>query len=477
MASVVSSLGSKKKVRLQKFFSSPVHFFLLYKSKHFKNTFDQLLSSFDNSGKFLLSVFLKSGSVRGAFMSKSLRRGTEFSDTEAFVFEMDENDAKHFLVKNPAEAIRVGEQSSVQYSGLRFETSQSSDSISFGSCLKLRLDNGVWYVSFCTDMTCGTKWAQEKNIHYVDVELHRVEDVGDVLPNPWREVSWNDETRDNLRKDFVSYKLLLKSLPRVKALLLGPVGSGKSSFINSLRSTMYKRIVHLPNIGTAVDGFTQKMTTYNIRVNQGGFESALSLCDVKAIGDDDSTGLSYSDALAVIKGHIPEGYKFQRGVTVSDAVSGYIENPTLNEQIHCVLFVLDASKVTSYPSSLQSTLKKLHSTISDMGIPQLILLTHVDQVCPVVEDDVKYVYSSRALQDKMKKAAELLGLSLSYVLPVRNYVSQLTVDCNADILLLNVVMSILQAADDTLEDKHSIPVPVTPLTPKKRCDNLDGLFD
>lgn len=28
-----------------------------------------------------------------------------------------------------------------------------------------------------------------------------------------------------------------------------------------------------------------------------------------AVGDDNSTGLSFSDALAVIKGHIPKGYK------------------------------------------------------------------------------------------------------------------------------------------------------------------------
>lgn len=38
-----------------------------------------------------------------------------------------------------------------------------------------------------------------------------------------------------------------------------------------------------------------------------------------------------------------------------------------------------------------------HST----GIPQLIILTHVDQVCPAVEEDVKHVYSSRTVQDKV----------------------------------------------------------------------------
>lgn len=55
--------------------------------------------------------------------------------------------------------------------------------------------------------------------------------------------------------------------------------------------------------------FSTQMTTYNIRIKQGGPQTALSFCDVMAIGDDDCTGLSYTDALAVLKGHVPEGYK------------------------------------------------------------------------------------------------------------------------------------------------------------------------
>lgn len=46
-----------------------------------------------------------------------------------------------------------------------------------------------------------------------------------------------------------------------------------------------------------------------------------------------------------------------------------------------------------------------HST----GIPQLILLTHVDQVCPAVEEDVKYVYSSRTVQDKVLTQIALIS--------------------------------------------------------------------
>ncbi|XP_053499721.1 interferon-induced protein 44-like [Ictalurus furcatus] len=441
MASIVSSLSAENELKLHGLFSSRVCFHLLYKSSHHGADIGQLLDRFDKHGKYLLMVFPSTGSVRGAFMSKSLKYEKEYSDEEAFVFQLRNTYSDRFPELNCTTAITVN---------------VGSFSISFGSHLNLKLDQDYWY---CSEVLCRVIREQKVNVLCKDVELHRVQDLGDILPNPWREVVWHDTTRENLREGFASYKMLLESLPRVKALLLGPVGSGKSSFINSLRSTMYERIVHLPSIGTSVEGFTQKVTTYGIRTKLRGPQSALSFCDVKAMGDDDSTGLSYTDALAVIKGHVPEGYKFQRGVTVSDAASGYIANPTLNEQIHCVLFVLDASKVTSYPSSLQSTLRKLHSAISDLGIPQLILLTHVDQVCLAVQKDLKDVYSSQTVQDKMQKAAELVGLPLSYVLPVKNYVSQLIVERNTDILLLSVGMSILQAVDDTFEDQYSNPVP------------------
>ncbi|KAM9495811.1 interferon-induced protein 44-like [Clarias gariepinus] len=462
MASIVSSLGNEKEAKLQRFFSTPVRFHLLYKSSHHGAQISQLLSSFDKSGNFLLIVFPQSGSVRGAYVSKSLKHGTDFSDAEAFVFELTEHDATRFPVINPAKAVTVtNQQNPVQPAGFGAVrvSSQIVASIFFGSCLKLKSGNGCWNVSFCTDETYGTTWPQENNICCVNVELHRVQDVVGVLPTPWREVSWTDVAREDLRQEFVSFKLPSKfPVSQVKALLLGPVGSGKSCFINSIRSTMYKRIVHLPNVGTAVNGFTKKLTIYDIHGEKGGSPTVLSLCDVLALGDDEVAGLCFSDALAVIKGHVQKGYKFQPDSPITDAISGYKANPSLNEQAHCALFTLDAFKLTSYPSSLKSTLRKLNTTLSDLGIPQVILLTHVDQVCPAVQDDLKHIYSSQTVKDKMQKAAELVGLPLSYVLPVKNYVSELTVDCKTDILLLTVVTSILRAVDDTLEDQYPCTV-------------------
>ncbi|KAL7889000.1 hypothetical protein AOLI_G00039740 [Acnodon oligacanthus] len=475
MASIASSLDGEKERRLQALFSQPVRFHLLYKSSHHGAQLSALLSSFDTSGKFVLAVFLPTGAVRGGFTSRSLKDGREFDDREAFVFEINSR-AKRFPVLRSAKAVEVhfpdsgqpvnrgygfGQQGAHGFGFVKavdFGQLASSPSgpvaVSFGKCLRVDSDDQVMYVSLCADEAYGCGWPEEKRARCVDVELHRVQDLGDLLPSPWREVCWTDGTRQSLRQNFVSYKLVLETLPRVRALLLGPVGSGKSSFVNSIRSTIYRRIVHLPNVGTATGSFTKKLKSYDIRAEKGGSPSALSLCDVMAIGDEDFAGLSFSDTLDIIKGHVPEGYKFQSDFPINDKIHGYRAAPTLKDQIHCILFVLDATKVTSYSSSLRTSLRRLHTTVSDLGIPQLILLTHVDQVCCAVKENMMSVYSSRVVQEKMQKAAELVGLPLSYVLPVKNYISQLSVDVNTDILLLSVVNSILQAVDDTLEDDY-----------------------
>lgn len=61
---------------------------------------------------------------------------------------------------------------------------------------------------------------------------------------------------------------------------------------------------------------------------------------------------------------------------------------------------------------------------------------------------------------QMHKAAELVGLPVSYVLPVKNYSTELSVNCNMDILLLSAVQNILQAVDDNEDNSSSPTVPI-----------------
>nr|XP_029532377.1 interferon-induced protein 44-like isoform X2 [Oncorhynchus nerka] len=235
---------------------------------------------------------------------------------------------------------------------------------------------------------------------------------------------------------------------------MGPAGSGKSSFINSVRSVMFGRVLLLPFIGTATKGFIKKLKSYDIRSERGGKPTALTLCDVLALGDGERTGLTLTDALAVIKGYAPEGHDFQGEAPIKAETPGYRPVPSINDQIHCAVFVLNACQVMTTSDDLTETLRTIQAEIADLDIPQVVLLTHVDQVCHAVQEDVKFVYSSRILQEKMQKAAEVVGLPVSYVLPVKNYSSELSVSCNTDILLLSAIHHILQAVDDTYEENH-----------------------
>jgi len=46
---------------------------------------------------------------------------------------------------------------------------------------------------------------------------------------------------------------------------------------------------------------------------------------------------------------------------------GYVKKPSLKEKIHCVAFVVDASKVPTYPEGLGSSFQQLREHISDLG--------------------------------------------------------------------------------------------------------------
>uniref|UniRef100_A0A3B3RPK5 TLDc domain-containing protein n=1 Tax=Paramormyrops kingsleyae TaxID=1676925 RepID=A0A3B3RPK5_9TELE len=165
---------------------------------------------------------------------------------------------------------------------------------------------------------------------------------------------------------------------------------------------------------------------------QGRSPANLSLCTPLDMGDSEETGLSLHDALAVINGHAPEGYKFQSGMPINPSSAGYCLDPGLQDKIHCVVFVLNA-RITSCRRD------NVVFTFPSLDVPQLVLLTHVDEMCHAVNTDVRYVYTSRI-------AASLADVPVSFVLPVKNYMSELTVNRDTDILIFSAVRQILHTS-------------------------------
>lgn len=276
------------------------------------------------------------------------------------------------------------------------------------------------------------------------------------LEPPWREVTWTEDERASLMERVTSYSPSCKHVPQARVLLLGPVGSGKSSFISSVQSVFNGRVTNRAMVGCSTStSFTKKLQPFNIRAQrQGDGHNALVLYDMMGFGDGDLTGPTLHDILTVIKGHAPDAYKFSSDTVLSSETEGFIKRPSLKDRIHCVAFVLDTHKVmyASYSKGISVTFQLLRERICDLGVHQVALLTHVDKICPVTAKDVSNIYKSRLVRETISKAGDLLGMSTSYIVPVKNYSSELDVDVNTDVLLLKAVDHILQYTDLFFQD-------------------------
>ncbi|XP_016898243.1 interferon-induced protein 44-like isoform X1 [Cynoglossus semilaevis] len=272
-----------------------------------------------------------------------------------------------------------------------------------------------------------------------------------MLESPWRDVQWTEERRTSLMKTISSYKPKHQEVNQTRVLLLGPVGSGKSSFISSVQSVFNGRVTNRAMVGTSTTSFTKRLQSFNIHGEKDEAPTGLVLCDIMGLRDEDMTGLTLHDILSVIKGHVPEGHKFSPDQPVTSETPGYVKWPELKDKIHCLAFVVDGSKLNTF-TGYKSTFQQLREHISDLGIHQVALLTHIDKISPDTEKDISTVYSSIHLKQLIANVATLLGMSTSYVVPVKNYAAELDLDTNTDVLLLSAVDHILQYADLYLKD-------------------------
>ncbi|KAL4634837.1 interferon-induced protein 44-like [Arapaima gigas] len=266
-----------------------------------------------------------------------------------------------------------------------------------------------------------------------------------LLDTPWRKVDWSEEHRDALMSSIFAYKPSSNSVSKARVLLLGPVGAGKSSFISSVQSVFSGRVINRAMVGSSSTSFTKKLQSFNIRRydEKDCDPSALVLCDVMGL-EGGVTGLTLHDTLAIIKGHVPEGHKFSPAQPVRTDTAGFVKKPYEVDRVHCVVYVIDASKLDSCSQAMKTTFSHLREHISDLGVHQVAVLTHVDQVCPETDRDVSNVYRSRLVQQAISKAGALLGMSNSYIVPVKNYYSELELDGPTDTLLLCAIHHILQ---------------------------------
>ncbi|XP_036970532.1 interferon-induced protein 44-like isoform X2 [Acanthopagrus latus] len=259
-------------------------------------------------------------------------------------------------------------------------------------------------------------------------------------------------TRTELMESIQSYKPSVSSVSQVRVLLIGPVGAGKSSFFNSINSVFRGHVTNQAMSGSSTTSLTTQFRSYSLKAGREGKPLPIILCDTMGLEENAGSGLATDDISNILKGHLPDRYQFNPSAPLHSEAHGYCKSSDLKDKIHCVAYVTDACKVSIMPKKMEEKLEATRKKVNLMGIPQLVLLTKVDEACPLVTEDVRNIYRSYYIRQKMQEVSTRLGVPLSCVVPVKNYSEELELDPNCDILLLCAVQQMLRFADNYFDD-------------------------
>ncbi|XP_046565381.1 interferon-induced protein 44-like isoform X5 [Haliotis rubra] len=286
------------------------------------------------------------------------------------------------------------------------------------------------------------------NLQFTEVEVYQVtEHVERQDETPWRKLP---EVKQKVLKSELETYSPPGKLDHVNILLLGAVGSGKSSYFNTINSIFQGRITSVARSGSAEHSLTTTYRLYKIKSTDSRQPLKVRLCDTRGL--EDGLNLDLSDLMAIIDGHLPDRFTFNPSVPIRPDIPGYKKNPTLNDRIHCIAFVVDSTAIDVFPDKILQTFKAVQHRVNVQGLPQVVLLTKVDKACEVVSKDVSQLFISSAIRDVVEKTGELLGLPRSHVYPVKNYEDELVLDDNVTIPALTSFVQMTRFADDFLND-------------------------
>ncbi|XP_058616179.1 interferon-induced protein 44-like isoform X2 [Onychostoma macrolepis] len=293
------------------------------------------------------------------------------------------------------------------------------------------------------------------DLQLTECEVYRVEDSGGLMEKPWRNVQWNSERRQALLSTISGWKPSVSSVKQARILLVGPVGAGKSSFYNSINSACKGYVSIQANTGTAGTSLTTQFRTYYIKPSNSVTHVPFTLCDSMGLEDGENTGLDVDDFTSILKGHIKDKYQFNPSMPIQPDSPHFNKSPGLKDKIHCVVFVIDISRVKLLSDKMIEKFVVFRKKANRLCIPQRVLLTKVDEACPLVAEDLKNIYQSHYINKMMQEITTKLGVSLSAVVPVKNYYQELEIDSQTDILLLNAVVQMLRAAEGYFDDFYN----------------------
>uniref|UniRef100_A0A8C6WJB0 G domain-containing protein n=1 Tax=Neogobius melanostomus TaxID=47308 RepID=A0A8C6WJB0_9GOBI len=267
---------------------------------------------------------------------------------------------------------------------------------------------------------------------------------------PWRDVTWGG--KQDLLDLVKGFKPSTDEVNHVRILLYGPVGAGKSSFVNSV-STVVRERSAIPAAVSTISGasFTVEYKTHKIRKGAPKEYYPFVFNDIMGLESGDDVGVRAEDIRLAMMGHVRDGYKFNPVSTLSESnTQFYNSSPSANDKVHLLVCVLSANSPEIKPSVIQK-MKEIREAARDLGIPQVAIATHIDLIAKEVEKDVKNVFRSEYLKQKMSEFSSTVGIPMNCIFPLKNYCNGVENEDDMDTLILTALKHMLNYADDFVD--------------------------
>ncbi|WAR31671.1 IF44L-like protein [Mya arenaria] len=413
----------------------------------------------DYQGPTVTVLYNQQGSVYGGYTSASWSSiGTTTRDDKAFLFQLQFSGSSRpnkFSITNTAYSIYCHASNGPVFGGnAGYDLNCFSGTINkSGAYYQLNGGN-----SFGTNysMSGVSSWngIHNGNLQVTELEVYSVcvqpsttsasTGTDDKECEAWgRHPEFGDELRQELLQEIASMQPYSElKLQEYRVLLIGPVGAGKSSFVNTVCSAFRGRIVQRATCGDQQHSFTKSYQAYNVKTQKNA-PLHFRLCDTRGLEPD--LGINMKEFDYLVNGH----FNAESSISLEDKM--FVVKPSLAEKVHCVVFVLDASTLDKLDPGVIIKMKEFVKITARGNTKQALLLTKIDIADNYVKESPQHALSSFAIQDVVVKASNMFGFPRYSILPVKNYEEEAEMREDVDILALLALRKILHFAEDYMD--------------------------